>query len=53
MLDKALLYTGATRAQKKLIVACEDPDLILDAVDRGLIAHQRKTNLLQHLHADF
>jgi len=53
MLDKTLLYTGATRAQKKLIVCCEDMDLIQQAVDRGSIALQRKTNLLQHLNADF
>jgi len=53
MLDKTLLYTGATRAQKRLIVCCEDMDLIQQAVDRGSIALQRKTNLLQHLNADF
>jgi exodeoxyribonuclease V alpha subunit len=53
MLDKTLLYTGATRAQKKLIVCCEDMDLIQQAVDRGSIALQRKTNLLQHLNSDF
>lgn len=53
MLDKTLLYTGATRAQKKLIVCCEDMDLIQQAVDRGSIALQRKTNLLQHLNEDF
>lgn len=53
MLDKTLLYTGATRAQKKLIVCCEDIDLIQQAVDRGSIALQRKTNLLHHLNADF
>lgn len=52
MLDKTLLYTGATRAQKKLIICCEDMDLIHRAVDRGSIALQRKTNLLQHLNAD-
>lgn len=53
MLDKSLLYTGATRAQKKLIVCCKDMGLIQKAVDRGSIAHQRKTNLLHHLNADF
>ena len=53
MLDKTLLYTGATRAQKKLIVCSEDMDLIQHAVDRGSIALQRKTNLLQHLNAEF
>ena len=53
MLDKTLLYTGATRAQKKLIVCSEDMGLVQQAVDRGSIALQRKTNLLQHLDADF
>ncbi|MGK7661286.1 AAA family ATPase [Marinovum sp. E06] len=53
MLDKTLLYTGATRAQKKLIVCSEGMGLIQHAVDRGSIALQRKTNLLQHLNTDF
>ena len=53
MLDKTLLYTGVTRAQKKLIVCCEDMDLVQKAVDRGSVAFLRKTNLLQHLKADF
>ena len=52
MLDKNLLYTGATRAQKKLIICCDEPDLIQKAVDRGSIASTRTTNLLHHLHAD-
>ena len=53
MLDKTLLYTGATRAQKKLIICCEDEALIDDAVARGSIASQRHTNLLHHLNNDF
>ena len=46
MLDKTLLYTGATRAQQQLIICCEDENLIDDAVARGSIASQRHTNLL-------
>ena len=53
MLDKTLLYTGATRAQQKLIICCEDEALIDDAVARGSIASQRHTNLLHHLNNDF
>lgn len=53
MLDKTLLYTGATRAQQKLIICCEDEALIDDAVTRGSIASQRHTNLLHHLNNDY
>ena len=52
MLDKTLIYTGATRAQKKLIVCCEDAALIADAVSKGAIAQKRNTNLLKHLQLD-
>ena len=52
MLDKTLLYTGATRAQRKLIICCEDMATIQKAVDRGSIALQRRTNLLTHLNMD-
>jgi exodeoxyribonuclease V alpha subunit len=53
MLDKTLLYTGVTRAEKKLVMCCENLELIEDAVARGSIAQQRNTNLLQHLNTDF
>ena len=53
MLDKNLLYTGATRAQKKLIICCENSDLIQKAVHRGSMASSRRTNLLHHLHQDW
>ena len=53
MLDKTPLYTGATRAQQKLIICCEDEALIDDAVAKGSIALQRNTNLLHHLNNDF
>ena len=52
MLDKTLIYTGATRAQKKLIVCGEDAALIDDAVSKGAIAQKRNTNLLKHLQLD-
>ena len=48
MLDKTPLYTGATRAQQKLIICCEDEAFIDDAVASGSIALQRNTNLLNH-----
>lgn len=53
MLDKTLLYTGVTRAEKQLVICCENRDLIEDAVARGSIAHKRNTNMLQHLNSDF
>ena len=39
MLDKTFLYTGATRAQQKLIICCEDETLIDDAVAVVLLHH--------------
>ena len=53
MLDKTLLYTGATRAEKNLVICCENPDLIENAVTKGSIALRRNTNLLEHLSSDF
>jgi exodeoxyribonuclease V alpha subunit len=53
MLDKTLLYTGVTRAEKKLVMCCENLELIEDAVARGSIAQQRNTNLLQHINTDY
>ena len=53
MLDKTLLYTGVTRAEKKLVICCENLELIEDAVARGSIAQQRNTNLLEHLNTDY
>ena len=53
MLDKTLLYTGVTRAEKKLMMCCENLELIEDAVARGSIAQQRNTNFLQHLNTDY
>ena len=53
MLDKTLLYTGVTRAEKKLVICCEKELLIDDAIASGAVAHKRSTNLLQHLNKDF
>lgn len=53
MLDKTLLYTGVTRAEKNLIICCENDDLIQDAVAKGSIALRRNTNLLEHLSTDY
>ena len=53
MLDKTLLYTGATRAEKNLIICCENEELIHNSVAKGSIALKRKTNLLHHLHLDW
>jgi len=52
MLDKTLLYTGATRAEKNLIICCENKDLIENAVAKGSIALRRNTNLSEHLKRD-
>ena len=53
MIDKTLLYTGVTRAENKLIICCEDDQLIEGAIARGSVAYRRKTNLLEHLNTDY
>lgn len=53
MIDKTLLYTGVTRAENKLIICCEDDQLIEGAIARGSVAHSRQTNLLEHLNTDY
>lgn len=52
MLDKTLIYTGATRAEKNLIICCENHDLIQNAVAKGSVSMRRNTNLLSHLNED-
>ena len=52
MLDKTLLYTGVTRAEKTLVLCVENTDLIEAAVSRGSLALKRDANLLQHLSTD-
>lgn len=52
MLDKTLLYTGATRPTEKLIVCAPNMELLQAATDRGSIALQRSTNIQAHLDQD-
>ncbi|CUK00997.1 Exodeoxyribonuclease V alpha chain [Shimia thalassica] len=48
MLDKTLLYTGATRARQNLVVCCPDQEIIQRAIERGSLASTRTVNLLNH-----
>ena len=49
MLDKTLLYTGVTRAEKRLVICTENADLLEAAVARGSLALKRSANLGHHL----
>ena len=52
MIDKTLLYTSVTRAENKLIICCEDDQLVEQAIVRGPISRRRHSNLLMHLSSD-
>lgn len=49
MLDKTLIYTASTRATERLVLACPGGTLIENAINRGSVALQRKTNLFDLL----
>ena len=48
MLDKTLLYTGATRARQNLVVCCPNREIIRRAVKRGSLSSMRTVNLQYH-----